>query len=69
MKVTLGQWLIGMAAIEVILAWTVVHRLPEDASSEQVRGGRIVLGAAVACGIGLCLVALLFPSVSEIQLF
>ena len=69
MRVTLGQWLVGMAAVEVILAWVLVRRLPEHASPERVRAGRIVLGAAVASGLGLCLVALLVPSVSEITLF
>ncbi len=69
MRLTLGQWLIGMAAVEVVVAWAMVRRLPEEASPERVRAGRIVLGAAVASGIGLCLVALLVPTFSEIILF
>ncbi|HEX8624748.1 MAG TPA: hypothetical protein VF782_06680 [Allosphingosinicella sp.] len=69
MRITLGQWLVGMAAVEVIVVWAMVRRLPEDASAERVRVGRIVLGAAIASGIGLCLVGLLVPSLSEIILF
>ncbi len=69
MRLTLGQFLIGMAAVEVIFAWVMLRRLPEDAAPDRVRGMRIVLGAAVASGIGLCLVALFVPTFSEIILF
>jgi hypothetical protein len=68
-RVTLGQFLVFMAAVEVIFAWVVLRRLPEDSAPERVRGMRIVLGAAVASGIGLCLVALFVPAFSEIVLF
>jgi Kef-type K+ transport system membrane component KefB len=69
MRLNLGQFLIGMAAFEVVAMWLLLRALPDDASEEQRRGRRIVLGAAIASGIVLCLVALFVPSVSEIQLF
>jgi hypothetical protein len=69
MRLTLGQFLVGMAALEAIVAWVMLRRLPEDAAPERVRGMRIVFGAAVASGLGLCLVALFVPAFSEIQLF
>ncbi len=68
MRITLGQFLVGMAAIEVIAFWLMARALPSDASPERRRGMRIVLGAAVAMGIAFCLIALLVPSVSEIPL-
>jgi hypothetical protein len=69
MSLTLGQFLVGMAAVEVIVMWLRARALPADATPGQRSAGRIVLAAAIASGIGLCLVALFVPSVSEIQLF
>ena len=68
MRLSLGQFLIGMAALEVIAMWLMVRSLPEGASDEQRRARHIVLGAAIASGIAICLVALFVPAVSEIQL-
>jgi hypothetical protein len=69
MRLTLGQFLVGMAAVEVIAMWLRARRLPEDATPEQRSAGRIVLGAAIASGIAMCLVALFVPSISKIILF
>ncbi|MEA3064838.1 MAG: hypothetical protein QOJ27_1284 [Sphingomonadales bacterium] len=69
MRLTLGQFLVGMAAIEVIAMWLRARALPEDATAEQRSAGRIVLAAAVAAGIAMCLIALFVPSISQIQLF
>jgi Kef-type K+ transport system membrane component KefB len=68
MRLTLGQFLVGMAAVEVIVFWLMLRALPPDATAERRQGMRIVLAAAVAMGIAFCLVALLVPSVSEIAL-
>jgi hypothetical protein len=69
MRLTVGQFLVGVAAVEVVATWLMARALAEDASLEQRSGRRIVLGAAVASGIAMCLVALFVPSISEIQLF
>jgi hypothetical protein len=69
MRLTLGQFLVGMAAVEVVVMWLRARALPEDATPEQRSAGRIVLAAAIASGIAMCLVALFVPSVSEITLF
>jgi hypothetical protein len=69
MRVTLGHFLVGMAAVEVIVFWLMGRALPPDASDDRRRAMRIVLGAAIAMGIIFCLVALLVPSISEIPLF
>jgi MFS family permease len=69
MRLTLGQFLVGMAAVEVIAMWLMARALPEDATPEQRAGRRIILVAAVASGIAMCLIALFVPSISEIQLF
>ncbi|HET9637625.1 MAG TPA: hypothetical protein VFP12_00285 [Allosphingosinicella sp.] len=68
MRLTVGQFLVGIAALEVIAMWLRARALPEDATAEQRSAGRIVLVAAVAFGIIMCLVALFVPSISEIQL-
>jgi hypothetical protein len=68
MRLTLGQFLVAIAAVEVIVMWLRARALPEDATPEQRSARRIVLAAAVASGIAMCLIALFVPSVSEIQL-
>jgi hypothetical protein len=68
MRITLGQFLVAMAAIEVIVFWLRARALPEDATPEQRSAGRIILAAAVASGIAMCLIALFVPSISEIRL-
>lgn len=69
MRLTLGQFLVGMAAVEVIVMWLRFRSLPEEATPEQRSAGRIVLGAAIASGLAMCLIALFVPSISEFQLF
>ena len=68
MRLTLGQFLVGMAAAEVVAMWLLARALPDDATDEQRSARRIVLGAAIASGIAMCLIALFVPSISEIQL-
>ncbi len=68
MRVNLGQFLIFMAAVEVVAMWAMLRALPEDATAEQRSARRIILVAAVVSGIGLCLAGLFVPSLSEIRL-
>jgi hypothetical protein len=69
MRLTLGQFLVGMAAVEVIAMWLWARALPEEATAEQRSARRIVLAGSVASGMIMCLLALFVPSISEIQLF
>jgi anti-sigma factor RsiW len=69
MRLVLGQFLVGMAAIEVIAMWLWARALPEDSAPEQRSARRIVVAGAVASGLVMCLIALFVPSISEIRLF
>jgi hypothetical protein len=69
MRLTLGQFLVGMAAVEVVAMWLMARALPEDSTPEQRSARRTTLAAAVASGIAMCLIALFVPSISEIILF
>lgn len=63
--VTLGQFLIAVAAVELAVLPLMVRsarRSNPDATPEQHRTGAIfIVGAGIATAIGLCLVGLYWP--------
>ncbi|HYI41490.1 MAG TPA: hypothetical protein VE053_14345 [Allosphingosinicella sp.] len=62
--ITLGQFLIGMAALDLValpLLVRSVRRANPGSQSDRRRATIIVIGAVIATAIGLCLVGLYWP--------
>jgi hypothetical protein len=63
MEITLGHIFVAVAAIDVVVIWTMTRSMLADerAGDEKRRAARIIMAAGVAASVGLVAFAVLHP--------